>query len=102
MSGKFISGNTFKGGPTTRNVFLFRVNRDVSEDIVKDHMNGKDFIYLSMKLCLKLKLFLNSFNHCGCYGFGTIMNPEVWPHGTRLRDFMMPHGGLRFNGANKS
>ena len=24
--GKSISGNTFKGGPTTRNVFLFRVN----------------------------------------------------------------------------
>ena len=36
VSGKTISGNTFKGGPTTRNVFLFRVNRDVSEDIVKD------------------------------------------------------------------
>ena len=26
------------------------------------------------------------------------MNPDVWPPGTRLRDFRLPHGGLRING----
>ena len=47
VSWKSNSGNTFKGGPTIRNVFLFRVNRDVSETIVKEHMNGKDLKYMS-------------------------------------------------------
>ena len=34
--------------------------------------------------------------------YGTFMNPDVWPSGTRLWDIRMPHGGLRFNGADIS
>ena len=34
--------------------------------------------------------------------YGTIMNSEVWPPGTRFRDFRMSHGGLRINGVDKS
>ena len=34
--------------------------------------------------------------------YGTIMKPDVWPSGIRLRDFRMPHGGLRNNGVDKS
>ena len=34
--------------------------------------------------------------------YGTFMNPNVWRPGTRLLDFRMPHGGQRFNGADKS
>ena len=49
VAGKSISGNAFKGGPTTRNVFLFRVNRDVSGAIVKEHMDGKYLQYVSIK-----------------------------------------------------
>ena len=55
VAGKSISGNTFKGGPTTRNVFLFRVNPDVSE--ASEHMNGKDLNMCLLKLCLMLKPF---------------------------------------------
>ena len=61
VSGKSISGNTYKGGPTTHNVFLFRVNRDVSEDIVKDHMNDNISNMYLLKLCLMRELFLNRF-----------------------------------------
>ena len=46
VSEKSILDNILKDSPTTCNVFLFRVNRDVSEDIVKDHMNGKDLKYV--------------------------------------------------------
>ena len=103
VSGKSISGNTFKGGPTTRNVFLFRVNRDVNEDIVKDHMNGKELKYVSIKTMSNAEAVFKSFLiTVEARDYGTIMNPDVWPSGTRLRDFRMPHGGLRNNGANKS
>ena len=45
---------------------LFRVNRDVSEDIVKEHMNGKDLKYLSIKTMSKVEAFLSIvFNYCG-------------------------------------
>ena len=62
VAGTSISGNTFKGGPTTRNVFLFRVNRDVSEAIVKEHMNGKNLKYVSIKTMSNTEAV---FNHCG-------------------------------------
>ena len=61
MAGKSISGNTFKGGPTTRNVFLFRVNRDVSEAIVKEHMNRKDLEYMSIKTMSNAEAVFNRF-----------------------------------------
>ena len=80
VSGKSISGNTFKGGPTTHNVFLFRVNRDVSEAIVKKHMNGKYLKYVSIKTISKaeavFKSFLITVEAKDC---GTFMNPDVWP-----------------------
>ena len=53
MSGNSISGNTFKGGSTARNMCLFRVNRDVSEDIGMEYMNGKYLKYLSIKTMSK-------------------------------------------------
>ena len=90
VSGNSISGNTFKGGPTTRNVFLFRVNRDVSEDIVKDHMNGKYLKYVSIKTMSYAEAVFKSL----------FINVEAL--GTRLRDFRMPQGGLRINGADTS
>ena len=103
VSGKSISGNTFKGGPTTHNVFLFRVNRDVSEDIVKDHMNGKNLKYVSITTMSNAEAVFKSFLiTVEAWDSGTIMNPDVWPSGTRLMDFRMPHGGLRINGADKS
>ena len=84
MSGKSISGNTFKGGPTTRNVFLFRVNRDVSEDIVKDHMNVNDLKYVSIKTMSNAEAVFKSFLiTVEAKAYGTIMNPDVWPSGTR-------------------
>ena len=50
-----------------------------------------------------LKPFLNTFLiTVEAKDYGTFMNPDVWPSGTRLRDFRMPHGGLRFNGADRS
>ena len=45
----------------TRNVFLFRVNRDVSEDIVKDDMNGKDLKYVSIKTMSNAEAVFKSF-----------------------------------------
>ena len=103
MSGKSISGNTFKGGPTTRNELLIRVSRDVSEDIVKDHMNGKDLKYVSIKTVSNVEAVFKSFLiNVEAWDYGNIMNPDVWPSGTRLRDFRMPQGGLRINGADKS
>ena len=62
VAGKPITGNTFRGSPTTRNMFLFRVNRDVSEAIVKEHMNGKDLKYVSIKTMSNAEAV---FNHCG-------------------------------------
>ena len=103
VTGKSISGNTFKGGPTTRNVFLFRVNRDVSEAIVKEHMNRKDLEYVSIKTMSNAEAVFKSFLiTVEVKDYGTFMNPDVWPSGTRLRDFRMPHSGLRFNGADRS
>ena len=103
VAGKSISGNTFKGGPTTRNVFLFRVNRDVSEAIVKEHMNCKDLEYVSIKTMSNAEAVFKSFLiTVEAKDYVTFMNPDVWASGTRLRDFRMPHGGLRFNGADRS
>ena len=66
MAGKSISGNTFKGGPTIRNVFLFLVNRDVSEAIVKEHMNAQDLKFVSIKTMTNAEaVFKYLFNHCG-------------------------------------
>ena len=59
VAGKYISCNTFKGGPTTCSLFLFRVNRNVSEAIVKEHMNGKDLKYVSIKTMSKAEAVLN-------------------------------------------
>ena len=59
--GKSISGNTFNGGPTTRNMFLFRGNRDVSDAIVKDHMNCKDLNYMYIKIMSKAEAILTRF-----------------------------------------
>ena len=61
VSGKSISGNTFKGGPITRNAFLLRVNRDVSEQIVKDHINGKDLKYVTIKTMSNAETVFKSF-----------------------------------------
>ena len=79
---------------------LFRVNRDVSDAIVKDHMNGKDLKYVSIKTMSNAEAVFKSFLiTVEAKDYGTFMNPDVWPSGTRL---MMPHGGLRFNGADRS
>ena len=84
-------------------MFLFRVNRDVSEAIVKEHMNGKDLKYVSIKTMSNAEAVFKSFLiTVEAKDYGTFMNPDVWPSGTRLRDFRMPHGGLRFNGADIS
>ena len=40
---------------------LFRVNRDVSEAIVKEHMNGKYLKYVTIKMMSKAKAVLNRF-----------------------------------------
>ena len=42
-------------------MFLFRVNRDVSEDIVKNHMNGKDLKYVSIKTMSNAEAVFKSF-----------------------------------------
>ena len=86
--------NTFKGGPTIRNVFLFCVNRDVSEAIVKKHMNGKDLKYVSIKTMSKAEAVFKSFFFITVKAkdYGTFINPDVWPSGTRLSNFRMPHG----------
>ena len=103
VSGKFISGNTFKGGPTTRNVFLFRVNRDLSWDIVMAHMNSIDLKYVSIKIMSNAEAVFKSFLiNVEVRDYSNIMNPDVWPPRTRHRDFRMPQGGLRINGADKS
>ena len=78
MSGKSISGNTFKGGPTTHNVFLFHVNRDVSEDIVKDNMNGKDLKYVPIKTMPNAEaIFKSFFITVEARYYDNIMNPDV-------------------------
>ena len=83
--------------------FCSRVNGIVSEAIVKEHMNGKDLKYVSVKTMSKAEaVFKSFFITVEAKDYGTFMNPDVWPSGTRLRDFRMPHGGLRFNGADRS
>ena len=42
-------------------MFLFRVNRDVSEAIVKEHMNRKDLEYVSIKTMSNAEAVLKSF-----------------------------------------
>ena len=63
VSEKFMLGNIFNGGPTTRNVFLSRVNRVFSEAIVKEQMNGIDLKYVSIKTISKAEAGV--LNHCG-------------------------------------
>ena len=61
-------------------------------------MINEIFIYV-----IKMKPFLNRFLiTVDARDYGTIMKPDVWSTGARLRDLGMPHGGLRFNGADKS
>ena len=75
-------------------MFLFRVNRDVSEAIIKDHMNGKYLKYVSIKTMYKVEAFFKPFViTVDARDYGRFMNPDVWPSGTRLRDFRMPPGG---------
>ena len=82
---------------------LFRVNCDVSEGIVKDHMNSKYIKYVFIKTMSNAEaVFKSLLITVEARGCGTIMNPNVWPPGTTLRDFRIPHGGLRINGAGKS
>ena len=49
-------------------MFLFRVNRDVGEALVNEHMHGKDLKYVSIKTRSKAEAVFKSFflNHCGC------------------------------------
>ena len=78
VAGKSISGNTFKGCPTTRNVFLFRVYRDVSGVIVKEHMNGKVLKYVSIKTMSKTEAVFKSFLiTVEAKDYGTFMTPYV-------------------------
>ena len=84
-------------------MFLFRVNRDVSEVIVKDHMNAKDLKYVTIKTMSNAEaVFKSLLINVEAMNYGNIMNPDVWPLGSRLRDFKMPQGGLRVNGADIS
>ena len=66
-------------------------------------MNRKDLEYVSIKTMSNAEAVLKSFLiTVEAKDYVTFMNPEVWPSGTRLRDFRMPHGGLQFNGADGS
>ena len=77
VPGKSISGNTFNGGHTTRNVFLFRVNCNVSEDI--EPHNGKDLQYVSIKTMSNAEsVFKSCLITAEARDYGTIMHPDVW------------------------
>ena len=72
-------------------------------DIVNDHMNGKYHKYVSIKTMYNAEaVFKSCLINVEARGYNNIMNPDVLPLGTRLRDFGMPQVGLRINGADKS
>ena len=66
-------------------------------------MNGNDLKYVFIKTMSKAEAVFKSFLIAvDAKDYGTFMNPDVWPFGTRRRDFGMLHGGLCSNEADIS
>lgn len=103
VSGNATSGNSFAGAPKTRHVFLYRVHSTVGEEDVSSHMNGKDMKYLSLRTMSNPEAMFKSFLITVILDqFDNFMNPDMWPSGSKLREFTMPPGGLRYNNSNGS
>lgn len=102
VTGSSTSGNRFKAGPRTRNVFLYRVCCTVTEDHIKDHMTGKDIKFNSIKTMSNPEAMTKSFLITVLSDdYSNALNSDNWPSGTKLREFRMPPGGLRNNNGTK-
>ncbi len=79
-------------------MFVFRVNNEVNEDTVRDHMTGKNMQFLSLKTMSNPEALFKSFLiTVSAAELSNIMDPDIWPPGAKLREFRMPPGGLQYN-----
>ena len=98
VKGKSTSGNTFNGGPSMRHLFLFQVNNKVEVDKVREHMDGKNIKYISVKpMSNPASMFKSFLITVNSEDYNSIMDSDLWPSNTKLREFRMPRGGLKHN-----
>ena len=80
--------DTFTAGLQKHELFVFQVNKNVTEDQVKDYINNKDVTVVSIKLMTAAEAPSNSYHVVIHYmDARPIMKPEFWLTGVGCRRF---------------
>ena len=80
--------DTFTARLQKHELFVFQVNKNVTEDQVKDYINNKDVTVVSIKLMTAAEAPSNSYHVViHCMDVRPIMKPEFWPTGVGCRRF---------------
>ena len=80
--------DTFTAGLQKHELFVFQVNKNVTEDQVKEYINKNDVTVVSIKLMTAAEALSNSYYVViHCMDVRPIMKPEFWPTGVGCRRF---------------
>ena len=80
--------DTFTAGLQKHELFVFQVNKNVTEDQVKDYISKNDVTVVSIKLMTAAEAPSNSYHVViHCMDVRPIINPEFWPTGVGCRRF---------------
>ena len=80
--------DTFTAGLQKHELFVFQVNKNVTEDQVKDYISKKNVTVVSIKLMTAAEAPSNSYHVViHCMDVRPIMKPEFWPTGVGCRRF---------------